>query len=178
MNKSSKLGVSTRAAKKVMDWFRRKSQKSIEHGLPIMGNDQRSDQVDGSLHITSNQGQPRSLLLPTHSKKEASPRIDRNQGSREADLSHDNNLSPNGKALLVNETTGSDSGKLRYHTGVLDQAALSSSSPHHIMGQLYTVLRALGIEVKRESLYRLRAVRPGPDPRAELGLREYPVRPC
>jgi len=54
---------------------------------------------------------------------------------------------------------GSDESKLRLHTGLVDQSALSSRPPQEIMAEVTRVLHAMGIEIKEEADFRLRCTR-------------------
>lgn len=49
--------------------------------------------------------------------------------------------------------------KLRIHTGVVDQSALSSKLPSEVIAEVIKVLMDMGLEVKRENEYRLRCTR-------------------
>lgn len=50
--------------------------------------------------------------------------------------------------------------KLRIHTGVVDQSALSSKLPSEVISEVIKVLSEMGLEVKRENEFRLRCTRP------------------
>lgn len=50
--------------------------------------------------------------------------------------------------------------RLRTHNGVVDQAALTSRPATDVMAEVQAVLFAMGIEVKRESEFKLRCLRP------------------
>lgn len=52
-----------------------------------------------------------------------------------------------------------DENKLRVHTGLVDQSALSSHTPAEIMEEVLRVLHGMGIEVKQEADFRLRCTR-------------------
>jgi protein-serine/threonine kinase len=52
-----------------------------------------------------------------------------------------------------------DEHKLRVHTGLVDQSALSSKPPKEVMSEVLKVLLEMGMEVKRENEYRLRCTR-------------------
>jgi protein-serine/threonine kinase len=52
-----------------------------------------------------------------------------------------------------------EEGKLRLHTGLVDQSALSSRPPAEIMAEVKDVLHKMGIDVKEEAEYRLRCTR-------------------
>jgi hypothetical protein len=48
-----------------------------------------------------------------------------------------------------------DESKMRVHTGLVDQSALSSKPPNDVMAEVIKVLLEMGMEVKREYEYRL-----------------------
>lgn len=50
--------------------------------------------------------------------------------------------------------------KLRIHTGIVDQSALSSKLPSVVISEVIKVLTEMGLEVKKENEYRLRCTRP------------------
>jgi protein-serine/threonine kinase len=52
-----------------------------------------------------------------------------------------------------------DESKMRVHTGLVDQSALSSKTPNDVMAEVIKVLLEMGMEVKRENEYRLRCTR-------------------
>ena len=54
---------------------------------------------------------------------------------------------------------GAEDSRLRVHTGVLDQSALSSKPPQEVMNEVIRVLMEMGMEVKRENEYRVRCTR-------------------
>lgn len=56
-------------------------------------------------------------------------------------------------------SSSSEDHKLRIHTGVLDQSALSSKPPQMVMAEAIRVLMEMGMEVKRENEYRVRCTR-------------------
>lgn len=52
-----------------------------------------------------------------------------------------------------------DESKMRVHTGVVDQSALSSQPPKDVMAEVVRVLLDMGLEIKKENDYRLRCTR-------------------
>lgn len=63
------------------------------------------------------------------------------------------------KAALRTTSTKNEDSKMRVHTGVVDQSALSSQPPTEVMQEVLKVLHNMGIEVKRENEYRFRCTR-------------------
>jgi protein-serine/threonine kinase len=62
-------------------------------------------------------------------------------------------------SLSSQATPAGEDARLRIHTGVLDQSALSSKPPQDIMNEVIRVLMEMGMEVKRENEYRVRCTR-------------------
>lgn len=52
-----------------------------------------------------------------------------------------------------------DESKIRVHTGLVDQSALSTKSPQDVFVEVIQVLRGMGVEMKRESDFKLRCTR-------------------
>lgn len=64
------------------------------------------------------------------------------------------------EARGVNTSTPSaEENKLRVHTGLVDQSALSSRPPPEVMAEVIRVLHGMGIDIKQETEYRLRCTR-------------------
>ncbi|WVR04046.1 hypothetical protein IAU60_001045 [Kwoniella sp. DSM 27419] len=49
--------------------------------------------------------------------------------------------------------------KMRIHTGLVDQSALSSKPPKEVMAEVVKVLQEMGMDIKRENEFRLRCTR-------------------
>ncbi|TXT11032.1 hypothetical protein VHUM_01783 [Vanrija humicola] len=56
-------------------------------------------------------------------------------------------------------TPSAEENKLRVHTGLVDQSALSSRPPPEVMAEVIRVLHGMGIDIKQETEYRLRCTR-------------------
>ncbi|WRT65436.1 uncharacterized protein IL334_002379 [Kwoniella shivajii] len=54
---------------------------------------------------------------------------------------------------------GSEDLKMRVHTGLVDQSALSSKPPKEVMAEVLSVLQEMGMDIKRENEFRLRCTR-------------------
>ena len=52
-----------------------------------------------------------------------------------------------------------DDAKMRVHTGLVDQSALSSLPPAEVLAEVLRVLQGMGIDVKKENDFRLRCTR-------------------
>lgn len=63
------------------------------------------------------------------------------------------------RGLNASTAVSVDETKLRVHTGLVDQSALSSQTPAEIMEEVLRVLHGMGIEVKQEADFRLRCTR-------------------
>ena len=66
---------------------------------------------------------------------------------------------PSKPTLLPDRARSVDDAKIRVHTGLVDQSALSSKPPAEVIGEVLRVLQAMGIEVKKENEFRLRCTR-------------------
>jgi protein-serine/threonine kinase len=62
--------------------------------------------------------------------------------------------------LPATPVSTSPDARLRTHAGVVDQAALTSKPAKEVMDEVIRVLFEMGIEVKRESDFKLRCLRP------------------
>lgn len=56
-------------------------------------------------------------------------------------------------------TKTSDETKMRVHTGLVDQSALSSKMPKEVMSEVVRILQEMGMEIKKENEFRLRCTR-------------------
>ncbi len=52
-----------------------------------------------------------------------------------------------------------DDARMRVHTGLVDQSALSSRPPSEVIAEVLLVLHGMGIEIKKENEFRLRCTR-------------------
>ncbi|WWC59963.1 uncharacterized protein I303_102526 [Kwoniella dejecticola CBS 10117] len=62
-------------------------------------------------------------------------------------------------ATTTRTRSTSEDVKMRVHTGLVDQSALSSKPPKEVMKEVLVVLQEMGMEIKRENEYRLRCTR-------------------
>ncbi|KAL1410182.1 hypothetical protein Q8F55_004187 [Vanrija albida] len=85
---------------------------------------------------------------------------------------HGNNRSAAGSSIALvsaksvaearghnSSTPSAEENKLRVHTGLVDQSALSSRPPPEVMAEVIRVLHGMGIDIKQETEYRLRCTR-------------------
>jgi protein-serine/threonine kinase len=63
------------------------------------------------------------------------------------------------KTAARSPTKSSDEAKMRVHTGLVDQTALSSKPPKEVMYEVLRVLQEMGMEIKKENEFRLRCTR-------------------
>lgn len=63
------------------------------------------------------------------------------------------------RPLTRTPTVRSDDLKMRLHSGIVDQSALSSKPPREVMEDVLRVMQEMGIDVKRENDFKLRCVR-------------------
>ena len=66
---------------------------------------------------------------------------------------------PSKPAVRNSPPRAQDESKMRVHTGLVDQSALSSKPPKVVMVEVLRVLQEMGLEIKRENEYRLRCTR-------------------
>jgi len=66
-----------------------------------------------------------------------------------------------GQRPVTRPTTASrsDDSKMRVHAGLVDQSALSSTSPKEVIDEVLKVLHDMGMDVRRENEYRFRCTR-------------------
>lgn len=63
------------------------------------------------------------------------------------------------RPLTRTATVRSDDLKMRLHSGIVDQSALSSKPPREVMDDVLRVMQEMGMDVKRENDFKLRCVR-------------------
>ncbi|WVN90406.1 uncharacterized protein L203_105642 [Cryptococcus depauperatus CBS 7841] len=63
-----------------------------------------------------------------------------------------------------------DESKIRIHTGLVDQSALSTKAPQDVFKEVMQVLRGMGVDMKRESDFKLRCTRAKKGRVASTGL--------
>lgn len=52
-----------------------------------------------------------------------------------------------------------DESKMRIHTGLVDQSALSSKPPREVMAEVIRVLQEMGMDIKKENEFKVRCIR-------------------
>ncbi|RSH94394.1 hypothetical protein EHS25_004197 [Saitozyma podzolica] len=222
---TSKTGASSNAAKKVMDWFRRKSlAKDTLVTLKTAG--LRSDSASSFVRVEESPARLApvrdhvevdsvSSIAPTaegpltdgpsitvttpvpgDATEEGESRIPLGSASNKVNIpvsasasataeslpvpsSHKSNNLPTPTQVPLSTTSTisahpsrpavaqatprspprGDESKMRVHTGLVDQSALSSKTPNDVMAEVIKVLLEMGMEVKRENEYRLRCTR-------------------
>ncbi|WWC87531.1 uncharacterized protein L201_002421 [Kwoniella dendrophila CBS 6074] len=108
------------------------------------------------------------LLSPTRARvptpeRSKSHRISPSQSSTNNAERQPSNLQ---KSTLPGSSTStrarsdrSEDSKMRVHTGLVDQSALSSKPPKEVMTEVLKVLKEMGMDIKRENEFRLRCTR-------------------
>ncbi|WWD16781.1 hypothetical protein CI109_101213 [Kwoniella shandongensis] len=185
--------ASSKAAKKVMDWFRRKSlAKDTLSGLKSSGikSDSQSSFVRVERHgasaanlamssvssighegpDTTPESAPLAVpapretlvsasntsLLPPAPRSQAVPSMPGRSKSH-----HPSQLvaAEAEKPAPARSRSVSEDAKMRVHTGLVDQSALSSKPPQEVIAEVLKVLQEMGMDVKKENEYRLRCTR-------------------
>ncbi|KAK4684404.1 hypothetical protein P7C73_g5776, partial [Tremellales sp. Uapishka_1] len=183
--------ASSSAAKKVMDWFRRKSlAKDTLTGLKTAG--ARSDSTYSFVRVS--ESLPRSTLPSRTAPSEANlamsstssiaptaedvrnPTVVVMEPARQPLESAVNKVniglglsSPNvNKSSIINDSLrmppppspSYSEQKMRVHTGLVDQSALSSKPPKEVVVEVLRVLQEMGMDIKKENDFRFRCTRP------------------
>jgi len=165
--------ASSSAAKKVMDWFRRKGSSRtaqsghtsisknshVEHGQHEDGLLAPGVMVPSAASLRVEAGCP---SLPAQHR----PRLEETaQPSLVTVLSSDRSAMMGPDTSSAQPLDGSstfaslEEGMLRYHTGIVDQATLTTMNPSTIMEKVHKTLIDMGIEAKKEGDAKLRCVR-------------------
>ena len=66
---------------------------------------------------------------------------------------------PSTRSTGVSSTPQRVDDRMRVHTGLVDQSALSSKPPREVIQEVLKVLQEMGMEIKKENEYRLRCTR-------------------
>ncbi|CAI2183760.1 7685_t:CDS:2 [Funneliformis geosporum] len=137
---------SSNAAKKVMDWFRRKSLAKQDELLNETGHEPaKSEQTDNDLSSR----RPKSKSK----RQKNNPSVVVTQPS-----SNVNNSSSSRLSMITSANINVDS-KLRAHHGAVDQLALTSRAPYEVFIVVKQTLVSMGIEIKREGDFKVRCIR-------------------
>ncbi|CAG8609104.1 6632_t:CDS:10 [Ambispora leptoticha] len=132
---------SSNAAKKVMDWFRRKSLAKSHDG-PILPTPAKMPKLqqeaipNGTSRSKINKSKPPTVIVS-----------DPLNTSRASSFSNTTNSLANVES------------KLRVHHGAVDQSALTSRPPYEVFIVVKQTLVSMGIEIKREGEFKVRCVR-------------------
>ncbi|CAG8471044.1 6487_t:CDS:2 [Acaulospora colombiana] len=135
---------SSNAAKKVMDWFRRKSLAKPD--IPSLEVPNKLARVDESVISTNSE-----LDAPQKNKKKqkSNPSVVVTQLGGSQSSSRQSTMTSTSAVDL----------KLRVHHGAVDQDALTSRPPYEVFIVVKQTLVSMGIEIKRESEFKVRCVR-------------------
>lgn len=101
-----------------------------------------------------------SLLSP--SRAGSMPIPSRSKSHHPADTaaaSATSTVPPFKAAFRPTSTRSADDAKMRVHTGLVDQTALSSRTPAEVLAEVLRVLHGMGMEIKKENEFRLRCTR-------------------
>nr|XP_019049956.1 CAMK/CAMKL/KIN4 protein kinase [Kwoniella bestiolae CBS 10118]OCF28886.1 CAMK/CAMKL/KIN4 protein kinase [Kwoniella bestiolae CBS 10118] len=97
------------------------------------------------------------LLSPTSARV---PTPERSKSHRVSPSASQTSTSGLGKNVIsTRPRAGSEDIKMRVHTGLVDQSALSSKPPKEVMAEVLKVLQEMGMDIKRENEFRLRCTR-------------------
>lgn len=132
---------SSSAAKKVMDWFRRKS---------LAKDSSTASHIPTKLGTTNGVSANRPKNKPKRQKN--NPAVVVTQPNSSA------NSSSSSRQSTMTSVTNVDS-KLRIHHGVVDNLALTERPPYEIFIVIKQALVSMGIEIKREGEFKVRCVR-------------------
>ena len=101
-----------------------------------------------------------SLLAPARSDLMPIPsRSNSHHPAVTAPASATSTVPPVKAALRPMATQSFDDAKIRVHTGLVDQSALSSRPPAEVITEVLRVLQGMGMEIKKENEFRLRCTR-------------------
>ncbi|CAG8497322.1 9408_t:CDS:10 [Paraglomus brasilianum] len=140
-------GSSSNAAKKVMDWFRRKSFAKNQDTTASATSAVPSTQLLDTTQLSVSAIQRSKTSKSRRSKKQQSV-IDANSS----------NASCASSVSTVNSAAKVDT-KLRVHHGAVDNSALTSRHPYEVFIIVKQTLVGMGIETKREGEFKVRCVR-------------------
>lgn len=101
---------------------------------------------------------PERAALPTRSKSVRTPH-GMHQSLAGSTIALVNPHSVADSVRQGNGAPSAESSKMRVHTGLVDQSALTSRPPPEVMAEVVRVLHSMGIDVKQEADYRLRCTR-------------------
>ncbi|CAG8617922.1 12006_t:CDS:10 [Funneliformis caledonium] len=135
---------SSNAAKKVMDWFRRKSLDDLLHET---GREPAKDEQTNNLN--NDMSSRRSKIKSKRQK---------NNPSVVVTQPNSNVNSPSSRLSMMTTNSNVDS-KLRVHHGAVDQLALTSRPPYEVFIVVKQTLVSMGIEIKREGDFKVRCIR-------------------
>ncbi|RIA85033.1 hypothetical protein C1645_393314 [Glomus cerebriforme] len=136
---------SSNAAKKVMDWFRRKSLAKQQDELLGHG-----PAKIPKVEQTDNDNSSRRSKNKTKRQK--------NNPSVVVTQPNSNTPSSSRQSTMTSANSNVDS-KLRVHHGAVDQSALTSRAPYEVFIVVKQTLVSMGIEIKREGDFKVRCVR-------------------
>ncbi|WVQ62972.1 uncharacterized protein L199_001121 [Kwoniella botswanensis] len=99
------------------------------------------------------------LLSPTRARVPTPERSKSHRVSPSQSQSGHGTSSLSKPVLTTRPRAGSEDIKMRVHTGLVDQSALSSKPPKEVMAEVLKVLQEMGMDIKRENEFRLRCTR-------------------
>ncbi|WVQ94411.1 hypothetical protein IAU59_001490 [Kwoniella sp. CBS 9459] len=107
-----------------------------------------------NIQSTSDLLSPTRARIPTPERSK-SHRVSPSQSNAASTTS----VAPTEKNVLSRPRAGPEDTKMRVHTGLVDQSALSSKPPKEVMAEVLKVLQEMGMDIKRENEFRLRCTR-------------------
>ncbi|CAG8644428.1 12052_t:CDS:2, partial [Acaulospora morrowiae] len=136
---------SSNAAKRVMDWFRRKSLAKPE--VPVLDVPSELAKVEEPVMTTN---APQSKSKAKRPKNNPSVIVTQPSSSTVSQTSSRQSTMTSSSTVDL---------KLRVHHGAVDQNALTSRPPYEVFIVVKQTLLSMGIEIKRESEFKVRCVR-------------------
>ncbi|CAH1761079.1 12470_t:CDS:2 [Entrophospora sp. SA101] len=146
---------SSNAAKKVMDWFRRKSL--AKQDIPItIDNDNVEQAAASTPDLTSNNNNGRS------SKNNIFKKPKSNNNNPSVIVTQPNSIANSSSSSRQSTMTSINlnvDAKLRVHNGALDQLALTERPPYEVFIVVKQTLLSMGIEIRREGEFKVKCLR-------------------
>ena len=163
--------ASSSAARKVMDWFRRKSLakdtlSSLQRGPNESSSTRGPSAVPRRGEPVPNAQNPEIFGSGDRDMKSTQPTIVVNDGGRSAPtlaaaapVPRSSILAAPATGTLSSSRAENYDARLKVHSGVVDQSALTSRPVPEVISDVLRVLRSMGIDVKKESDFRFRCTR-------------------
>lgn len=166
---------SSSAAKRVMDWFRRKSSSRYSAQPQPAATSGDSLSAPGVLVPSADSFRVKDLSRPAQTTPPASSSIVEPKApvsntvvaSTTDDIHKSTGYLANDPTLTIFVSLKENN--LRYHTGVIDQATLTTRAPAVVMQDVINALKVMRIDFKKEGDATLRCIRPSVTSSEALG---------